>query len=383
MHVLPISGIDRLFDALRNKGYRVVGPTVHDGAILYHELESAAELPAGWSDEQDGGKYRLTKNGSEALFAFASSPHSWKKYLHPPVQTLWAAVRENGTMRIEPAAQEPVKLAFIGVRACDLHAIAIQGRVFLGGPQRDTGYEARRGNTFFVAVNCSKPGGTCFCASMNRGPRASSGFDVALTEVMEEGRHYFVVEAGTARGQEMIEALAAAAATDAERAAADAISTAAAASMGRSMNTAGIKELLYANYDNSSWDHVAARCLSCGNCTLVCPTCFCTSVEDRVDLSGARAVRTQKWDSCFTTQFSYIHGGSIRPSTRSRYRQWLTHKLATWVDQFGESGCVGCGRCITWCPVAIDITEEVQAIRDRDLRKHTKGHHGNTRAHTA
>ena len=181
----------------------------------------------------------------------------------------------------------------------------------------------------------------------------------------------------------MIEALAAAAATDAERAAADAISTAAAASMGRSMNTAGIKELLYANYDNSSWDHVAARCLSCGNCTLVCPTCFCTSVEDRVDLSGARAVRTQKWDSCFTTQFSYIHGGSIRPSTRSRYRQWLTHKLATWVDQFGESGCVGCGRCITWCPVAIDITEEVQAIRDRDLRKHTKGHHGNTRAHTA
>ena len=96
---------------------------------------------------------------------------------------------------------------------------------------------------------------------------------------------------------------------------------------------------------------------------MVCPTCFCTTVEDGTDLAGESAERTRRWDSCFTIDFSYVHGGSVRLRSRSRYRQWMTHKLATWIDQFGSSGCVGCGRCITWCPVAIDITEEVAAIR--------------------
>ncbi|KAB2855001.1 MAG: sulfite reductase subunit A, partial [Bauldia sp.] len=132
---------------------------------------------------------------------------------------------------------------------------------------------------------------------------------------------------------------------------------------GRAMEAAGIRELLYDNYEHRRWDEVSERCLTCGNCTMVCPTCFCTTVEDSTDLTGAEADRTRRWDSCFTIDFSYVHGGSVRASARSRYRQWMTHKLATWIDQFGTSGCVGCGRCITWCPVAIDITEEVAAIR--------------------
>jgi formate hydrogenlyase subunit 6/NADH:ubiquinone oxidoreductase subunit I len=137
----------------------------------------------------------------------------------------------------------------------------------------------------------------------------------------------------------------------------------AAAQMGRVMDTSDIKELLYRNYEHPRWDNVAGRCLTCANCTNVCPTCFCTTVEDVTDLTGQQAERRRRWDSCFTMDFSYIHGGSIRASTKSRYRQWMTHKLATWIDQFGTSGCVGCGRCITWCPVGIDITEEVAAIR--------------------
>jgi sulfhydrogenase subunit beta (sulfur reductase) len=111
---------------------------------------------------------------------------------------------------------------------------------------------------------------------------------------------------------------------------------------------------------------VASRCLGCANCTLACPTCFCASVSDTTDLEGETAARVRRWDSCFTLDHSYIHGGSVRASLRARYRQWLTHKLASWIDQFGVSGCVGCGRCITWCPVGIDITEEVAAIRARD-----------------
>jgi sulfhydrogenase subunit beta (sulfur reductase) len=140
----------------------------------------------------------------------------------------------------------------------------------------------------------------------------------------------------------------------------------ASSAMGRKVDITNIKELLIRNSENHRWQQTAQRCLTCANCTMVCPTCFCTTIEDVTDLTGKEANRTRKWDSCFTMDFSYIHGGSIRPSVYSRYRQWLTHKFAAWHDQFGTSGCVGCGRCITWCPVGIDVTEEITAIRMSD-----------------
>ena len=149
-------------------------------------------------------------------------------------------------------------------------------------------------------------------------------------------------------------------------AAADAVVARTAASMGREMPGDDVPALLMRNLEHPRWAEVAGRCLTCANCTMVCPTCFCTSVEETSDLTGQESGRTRRWDSCFTMDFSYIHGGSVRSSASSRYRQWMTHKLATWVGQFGTSGCVGCGRCITWCPVGIDITEEVRAIRDTD-----------------
>ena len=129
------------------------------------------------------------------------------------------------------------------------------------------------------------------------------------------------------------------------------------------METDGIKELLYGNPEHSQWDNVASRCLACANCTMVCPTCFCSTVDDGTSLDLREAWRDRRWDSCFTLEHSHMHSGPVRSSTKSRYRQWMTHKLASWIDQFGTSGCVGCGRCITWCPVGIDITEEVSAIR--------------------
>jgi Fe-S oxidoreductase len=133
--------------------------------------------------------------------------------------------------------------------------------------------------------------------------------------------------------------------------------------MGRRLDTSDLPNLLYEHLEDSCWDKVAARCLSCANCTQVCPTCFCSDVVEVSDLLGQKSERIRRWDSCFNLDFSHVHGGNIRPGTRSRYRQWLTHKLASWIDQFGVSGCVGCGRCITWCPVGIDLTAEVEAIR--------------------
>lgn len=344
--------LDQLLDAITRRGFRLIGPTLRDGAIVYDEISSSADLPAGWTDEQDGGTYRLRRRGDEALFGYNVGPQSWKRHLFPPSSLL------------SPAAEEEAPLAFIGVRSCELHAIAIQDRVFLGGRHQDPVYADRREDAFIVAVNCGQAGGTCFCVSMQTGPRAQSGFDLALTELLDGGRHEFLVEIGTARGTEVMTEVACRSAQPADAATADRIIERTAASMGRQMDTGGIKELLYANFEHPRWDEVAGRCLSCGNCTMACPTCFCFSVENVSDLAGAELQRS--WDSCFTMDHSYLHGGAVRVSNRSRYRQWMTHKLATWIDQFGTSGCVGCGRCITWCPVGIDITEEVAAIRAQD-----------------
>jgi formate hydrogenlyase subunit 6/NADH:ubiquinone oxidoreductase subunit I len=341
-----------------------VGPALREGAITYAEIGSMADLPAGWTNEQDGGTYRLTRRKDEALFGYTVGPHSCKKFLFPPVTRLWQARRNGNGFQTLEEGQESPKYAFIGARSCDLHAIAVQDKVFLQGNYVDPVYRARRKGVFVVAVNCGQAGGTCFCVSMNTGPKATFGFDLALTEVLEGQRHYFVAEVGTELGAEVLQKVPHREATAAERAAAESTVARAAAQMGRTLDTTEIKELLYHNYEHPRWDDVAGRCLTCANCTMVCPTCFCTTVEDSTDLKGEHAERWRKLDSCFTMDFSYIHGGSIRASARSRYRQWMTHKLATWIDQFGTSGCVGCGRCITWCPVGIDITAEVRAIRE-------------------
>jgi ferredoxin len=356
--------LDTLVDVLRERGYTVVGPTLRSRAIVYGELASAADLAVGWADEQDGGTYRLHRRDDDAVFGHNVGHNSLKGFLFPPRLALWHARRSaDGGLEVEPPP-EPPRYAFLGVRACDIAAVGIQDRVFLGDRYVDADYEARRSKAFFVAVNCGQSGGTCFCVSMDAGPKAESGFDLALTELLDAPGHRFVVEVGSERGRDVLETLPSRAATPADVDAAGAAVAHAAATQGRELDTDGIKDLLYDNLEHPRWDEVADRCLSCGNCTLVCPTCFCATTEDTTDLAGTEIAHVRAWDSCFSLDHSYIHGGSVRGSGRSRYRQWMTHKLATWIDQFGTSGCVGCGRCITWCPVAIDITEEAAAIRD-------------------
>jgi ferredoxin len=321
-------------------------------------------LPAGWTDVQDGGTYRVQRRADEALFGYAVGPHSWKNFLHPSQIRLWRAEKTADGVSLKRDPDPTTPFAFIGARSCDLHAIAIQDKVFLGGPYVDPHYQARRQGAFMVATNCGVAGGTCFCVSMGTGPKADSGFDIALTELIDDRGHVFLAEIGSERGREVLAEIPHEKAGPNHAAAADKVVAHTSANMGRHMRTDDIHALLLSNLEHPRWDDVAERCLTCGNCTMVCPTCFCTSVEDTSDLTGA-AERSRRWDSCFTEDFSYVHGGSVRASGRSRYRQWMTHKLATWIDQFDSSGCVGCGRCITWCPVGIDITEEVRAIREQ------------------
>lgn len=353
---------------LQERGFELIAPTQRDGAVTYGKVSGLEDLPAGLQDQQDGGRYRLVPGRPGALFDYVHGPHTWKQFLYPPEQRLWSGAREGPGFRILAQREETPRRAFVGVRACELRAMAIQDRVFDNGTFADPSYQERRSLAFVVAVNCTRAGGTCFCASMHAdGPRATSGFDLALTEMLEGRRHEFLLECGSRRGAEVLASLSHRPATAKHIREAEDRVQAAAETMGREM-IAGVAETLQANVEHPRWEVVAERCLSCGNCTSVCPTCFCHTVEDRTSLDGDRAERWRHWDSCFNLDFSYLHGGSIRRRVSARYRQWITHKLSTWWQQFGSSGCVGCGRCITWCPVGIDITEEARAIRDSETR---------------
>lgn len=361
--VIDKEGVAQLIASLQRRGYQVVGPTLRDGAIAYEIVNGLEDLPAGWTDEQAAGRYRVKKRNDGALFGYTVAPQSWKRFLHPSELPLIEAKCDGDSFRILNNNEAPPRCAFLGARACELAAIAVQDRVFLEGRFTDPQYGGRRHGIFVVAVNCTQAGPNCFCASMQTGPRAHQGFDLALTEIIDGDRQVFAVEIGTEAGEEVLGDLHASEAPAELCAQADA-AVQQAGLQTRHMDTTGIRDLLVNNFDHPQWDNVAARCLSCANCTMVCPTCFCTTVDDVSDVTGTYASRWRRWDSCFTQSFSYIHGGSVRTSFKSRFRQWMTHKLACWIDQFGCSGCVGCGRCITWCPAGIDITEEVRAIRE-------------------
>jgi ferredoxin len=337
--VFPQRALQALLEVLRRQDYQLIGPVLRHGAISCEPLESADQLPVGLASVQQPGRYQLRPGANQLMFGYTVGAASWKKYLFPPNQSLFRAERREAGIEVPSTGKPAPRYAFVGVRACDLEALAVLDGVFLGGKFIDPGYQQRRQQAFLLAVNCGQADETCFCVSTRSGPRAKSGFDLALTEIAEGGEPRFVVEAGTERGASVL------------------------AEVPHSPASKEDREFLVSHYEHPHWEEVAKRCLTCGNCTMVCPTCFCWNVEDVTDLTGGMAERRRKWDSCFTVDFTHIVGGSVRASVKSRYRQWLMHKFGVWQDQFGVLGCVGCGRCITWCPVGIDLTEEIRQMR--------------------
>lgn len=362
--------LQSLINELRRSGYRTVGPQVRNAAIVYDDLNAAEQLPIGLLDEQDGGRYRLHETSQAGWFDYVVGPFSLKNFLFPPKETLLQLNLGTAGWQVDSPALEEAPLAVIGVRSCDLHALEIQDRVFLNGPFVDPRYKARREQLFTVAVNCRRAAATCFCHSMRTGPAVTGGFDLALTEFDSR----FIVEIGSDRGAAVLRPLEwtpcsldeVADARNVPRQLEELMHARTAEPdqpPPRQLDTNGIRDLLLDNPTHPHWHDVAARCLACANCTMVCPTCFCSTVKDVTDLTGEHVTRERTWASCFTNEHSYTSSGVVRASIQSQYRQWLTHKLASWIDQFDTSGCVGCGRCITWCPVGIDLTAEVAAIR--------------------
>jgi NAD(P)H-flavin reductase len=355
---LASANLGVLIDLLRADGRTVIGPTVADGTIVYAEIQSADELPAAVGDEQGPGHYRLVSREDRRVFGYTVGPISPKRWTFPSPVSLSVGRRDGKSVSFETVPVEAPRLAFLGIRACELAAIGIHDRVLLGGPYTDEDYRARREHALVIAVNCTTTSSTCFCTSMGTGPDVRDGYDLALTE-LDDG---FIVRVGTPEGADLVARLPVRAADAAQVAtAADAIANVA-ATMGDPVPTAGLHDRLMAQFDSPRWAQIADRCLSCANCTLVCPTCFCNSVIQQSDLDGQVSTAERVWDSCFTAGFARVAGGNFRSRPRDRYRQWLTHKFATWVDQFGSFGCVGCGRCIAWCPVGIDVRAELLAI---------------------
>jgi len=356
--VIDLDGLARLL-AVLGEDHRLVGPTRRGDAIVLDDIDGVDDLPTGWGDHQEPGRYALRRRPDQARFGYTTTTTSARPFLHPAHEPLVRIRRTDGGFVVEHEPPErPV--AIVGLRSCDLAGIGVQDRVLAGDRPTDARYAGRRAAAFLVVVNCGESGPLCFCASTGTGPHAESGHDLALTELAEDG-HRFVVEVGSDRGRAVLDRVPSRPPTADERAAVTSAREAAAAGQVRALDPAAAHRIQHLP-EHARWDDVADRCLSCTNCTLVCPTCFCGTVEDRTDLTGAVTERWRRWDSCFSLDHSHLPEGSVRSTTRARYRQWLTHKVSWWVDQFGVSGCVGCGRCIGWCPVGIDLTEEVAAM---------------------
>jgi len=358
-HYIARNQLQTLLEELQSRGYTCIGPRLRDGTIVYEKIENCSQLPQGISEHQSPGHYVLSENGSERYFAWANGPQAIKPYVFISRENLWRSEKNNaGNLQFVDLTVDPEPVAIIGVRACDLAALYIQDKHFLHEEKKDPYYLTRRQKLFLIAVNCTHAADTCFCASTDDGPRAVYGYDIVLSE-LDDG---YIIQGLSDQGLELIKALPTNPATEAQVQQADKEIQQASQQQKRRLPSNNLKSALFSKLDHSRWEDVAKRCLACGNCTSVCPTCFCHAEDDEPSLDGSASNYFRQWDSCFSQGHSYIHGITIRATTAQRYRQWLTHKLGSWHDQYGRSGCVGCGRCITWCPVGIDITEEVAAI---------------------
>lgn len=357
--------LQHLLDTLQRAGFHCIGPQLHDGAIIFDHITSVEQLPRGIHDEQAPGSYSLKPDASTMYFDWANGPQAIKPLLFTPREKLWSSQRSaDGQIAFKTAETGLVPLAIIGARACDVAAMKIQDQHFLQQQYVDPYYQARRKNLLIVAVNCSRPADTCFCHSTGDGPFVDNSIDSGADIVLTELQHGFLISAGTDQGEEILLKLSLLDSTKEQLAESESIA-ANAANQKRQLPAIDIRTQLMEELDNDAWHNIAARCLSCGNCTAVCPTCFCHSENDVAELDGNTSSHFRDWDSCFSQGHSYIHGITIRSETSQRYRQWLTHKFSSWHDQYGRSGCVGCGRCITWCPVGIDVTESIKQLVER------------------
>jgi sulfhydrogenase subunit beta (sulfur reductase) len=358
---LPRQDFNRLIQFLMDKGYRCIGPVLRDAAIQYLPITDAGDLPKGAELQQAPAVYQIDQGQSERLFSWANGPSALRPILFPAHETLWQAQRDqSGVLKFSPGAVDMEPTAVIGVKGCDLAAMQLQDQHFLTPGSEDPQYKKRRDSILLIGVDCSHPSATCFCASTGDGPEVSTGFDLAMSE-LDDG---FILRAGTELGAELLRSLGLSPASDDQIQRSDEQNRSAVATQTRQLPDADLHRLLFERPYHPYWKQIAERCTACGSCTSVCPTCFCFSEHAETSLDASSSQQIREWSSCFIPGHSTFCNHPVRTDIATRYRQWATHKLAGWYEQFGRSGCVGCGRCISWCPVGIDITQAAASVAD-------------------
>lgn len=324
-------------DSLRGR-FSLIGPVKADGLTEFRQINSSDELNMGYHSTM-------------------LSPG--KAYLYRPREELFSFSFGN-SIEIREAPADAEQRILVGVHSCDTNAILYLDRVFLG-QFRDPIYEARRNNTMIISLNCERVTGNCFCPSVGAGPflKSVNGYDMLLTDF---GDDYLVeLKSERARGLFNVDDIKKSGAEEfkvkeeKERAALQKFT--------KTINMDGLDSVLRKGSEHPVWRTTAEElCLSCTNCVMVCPTCFCYDVVDEIAVDKKTVRRYRQWDACQDAKFAEVHGGNFRARRSARLRQFVTHKLGQ-TFQFGVFGTVGCGRCITWCPTGIDLTEMAKEVQ--------------------
>lgn len=321
--------------------YEVFAPRRRDGLILFETIAS----------------------GSEAFLEYQNSKMSPKDVLFPQSERLFSYSSTKGEVHIEaPPAEKKPQLIF-GIRPCDAIGFTLLDKVF-GGDFKDPYYGSRRAHTLVVSVGCVRPQGTCFCTSVGGGPFSIEGSDLSLIDVGDE----YLVRVISEKGAKFLEKRDLEAAEETTRALAEEVIETAEAAIRPSFALEGLKHTLDKMFDDPVWQELTEKCLGCGVCTYLCPTCHCFDIADEAGSVDGERVRT--WDSCqfplFTLQAS---GVNPRPTVKERFRQRIMHKFSYLIDDQEQIGCVGCGRCVIECPVNLDIRQVLAEVEMVGVRK--------------
>jgi len=305
-----------------------------------------------------GFVFRRLQRWSEARLDYQRTILPLKKYFLPPRETLLRYTEPEGYQSCLEGLNR--RIVLFGVHPCDVYALNILDEVF-AGPYPDPYFQGRRRNTVIIGIDCL-PDEYCFCSSM-RADFVDHGFDLFFYDI---GDYYFTL-VGTARGDDMVLA----AASLFEGVTADDVdrykrrSAAKRQAFRLDVEIRDLPEIFEMEYESGLWEELGRRCLSCGACSMVCPTCSCFDVRDEVELGSRNGLRVRHWDSCLFVSHAQIAGGeNFRRSRASRIKMRYYHKQRAFVAEYGRPSCVGCGRCLVACPASIAVTDVIAQLRE-------------------